>query len=160
MNILRKKLIGRKAGFTLIELLMVVAIIGTLAAIAMPIYASMQEKARSGKAQADVATLAEAFSAFAAHCGDVPGSAATLIGGGGGATCTAAVGGTGVTPLTMPVADTSNISSGPWFAPSSIATGGALTPPTGWTYSYAKGAVAGAFTVTATGPGGATFSKP
>src|SRR5574337_189174 len=75
MNRLRKKLVGRsKAGFTLIELLMVVAIIGILAAIAMPIYASMQEKARTGKAQSDVATLAEAFSAFAAHCGDVPGT--------------------------------------------------------------------------------------
>jgi len=159
MNILRKKLIGRKGGFTLIELLMVVAIIGILSAIAMPIYASMQAKARTGKAQSDVATIAEAFSAFAAHCGDVPDTAADLKGAGGaGATCTLALTGTGVTPLTVAHTDANGISSGPWFSPTAVAANGSLTPPTGWTYSFTRNGTAD-FTVTAT-DGTTTINRP
>jgi type IV pilus assembly protein PilA len=160
MDRLRKKLIGRKGGFTLIELLMVVAIIGILAAIAMPIYANMQAKARSGKAQSDVATLAEAFSAFAAHCGDVPASvvAGAWPGTAGGATCALALAATGVTPLTVAVTDANNIPSGPFFAPGAIAAGGSLLPPTGWTYAMTRNGVA-VFTVTAT-DGTTTITRP
>lgn len=153
MSILRKKLIGRKGGFTLIELLMVVAIIGILSAIAMPIYASMQAKAQIAKAQSDVATLAEAFSAFGAHCGDVPGTAANLTGAGGGNTCTLALGGTGLTPLLVPVTDANNVSSGPFM-------GSVPAPPgPGFAYSFTRNGVAN-FVVTATGPNNFTFSKP
>src|SRR5574337_1392897 len=69
----KKRLIGRgKGGFTLIELLMVVAIIGILAAIALPVYANIQAKARVGKAQADIRTIASAIVAYQAHCGVLP----------------------------------------------------------------------------------------
>jgi type II secretory pathway pseudopilin PulG len=58
--------------------MIVVAIIGILAAIAIPLYANIQSRARIAKAQADARTLVSAVSMYSAHMGSLPASLAAL----------------------------------------------------------------------------------
>jgi type IV pilus assembly protein PilA len=74
----RERGLAGQRGFTLIELMIVVAIIGILAAIAIPLYGNIQSRARIGKAQADARTLVSAVSMYQMHMGSLPSGLADL----------------------------------------------------------------------------------
>lgn len=142
MNINRLK---SKEGFTLIELLIVIAIIGVLAAIAIPTYMSYVNRAKDSEASTNLGAIFTAETAFA--------SSNSVFASAGVAT------NTGVTPPTATsgvssmhpfylAATTYNLDSAPYTC-----TGGALatttggTPYTGTTAgtAYAAGAAKGGF---------------
>src|SRR5688500_13391816 len=103
----------------------------------MPIYSSIQARARTAKAQGDLRGVAAAISVFAAHCGNLPapGSSATTD-------CSAVttVASSGALPavLLIPQTNAQNYVGGPFMNASP-------TLPLGWTgtagtYTYAVSA--------------------
>ncbi len=63
---------ARMPGFTLIELLIVVAIIGILAAIAVPNFLNAQTRARIARVEADVRTVALAMETYRLDHNNIP----------------------------------------------------------------------------------------
>ena len=75
-----KKLHTRHGGFTLIELMIVVAIIGILAAIAIPNFLRFQLKAKSSEGKANLAAIRTAEESFFAEYGTYVSAGATPVG--------------------------------------------------------------------------------
>jgi prepilin-type N-terminal cleavage/methylation domain-containing protein len=122
MSTWRKHRLANQRGFTLIELMIVVAIIGILTAIAFPLYANIQARARVAKAQADARTLASAVVVYSAHTGVMPSA---------------------LTDLSVTVT-ANGVTAGPFINP-------IPQPPTGWgAYTYAS-AAGGTFSITTSG---------
>src|SRR3989454_682701 len=110
--------------------------IGILAAIAIPLYANVQARARIAKAQADARTLASAVSMYTAHMGVLP---------------------TALAQLTAIATNSQNIAEGPFMAsiPTPPSTA-ALWPSV---YFYTGSPAAGTYRISAAGDG-TTVSVP
>ena len=73
-NVERKMERAARAGFTLIELLLVIAILGTLAAVVMNNFAGQGEQSKTTATRTSIANIATAVQAYEVQAGKFPDS--------------------------------------------------------------------------------------
>jgi len=111
--------------------MVVVAVIGVLATIAIPLYANVLARGRIAKAQADSRVLASAVAIYGAHMGTIPAA---------------------LTQLTTVATNAQGNLAGPFVNSMPI-------PPGGWTaYVYTPNVSAGTYTITSSGDGTSVIS--
>ena len=76
----RRRPAPRQRGFTLIELMIVVGILGTLAAIAIPTYVGFIYKAKVVRAVSEIKQMSTVLSAYGVEHGELPDSLADVPG--------------------------------------------------------------------------------
>lgn len=69
----------RRAGFTLVEIMIVVVIIGVLAAMAIPAFQRVRERAQNARFVSDLRTFAQAFETYTLRNGGWPPNAGTGV---------------------------------------------------------------------------------
>ncbi len=82
MLIKLRKMMTNQKGFTLVELMVVIAILGILAAIAIPKLTSATDSAKLAKVQADLRTIGGAVAMYQAKNGKLPDTLSVLEGSG------------------------------------------------------------------------------
>nr|WP_051958047.1 prepilin-type N-terminal cleavage/methylation domain-containing protein [Desulfobacter vibrioformis] len=121
-----KRIRNNQKGFTLIELMIVVAIIGILAAIAIPNYLNYQLKSKTAEAKTNLGAIKTALESYRAENDKYP-------------TCAA-------NPAAVPAA-----TKGPWVANSTGWSDIGFVPAGSVYYQYSVSGATSQFTATATG---------
>lgn len=67
-----KKILKNKKGFTLVELMVVVAILGILVAVAVPVYNNVTENAKKTACKSNISTIESAVVMYQAEEGAIP----------------------------------------------------------------------------------------
>ena len=69
---MRRIFCGRPRAFTIVELLMVMAILGILATMSIPLFSQYRNKAKSGASASEIRTLEKSIIAHALDKGSLP----------------------------------------------------------------------------------------
>jgi len=69
---MRRTFCGSQCAFSIVELLMVMAVLGILATMSIPVFSQYRNKAKSGASASEIRTLEKAVIAYALERGNLP----------------------------------------------------------------------------------------